>query len=69
MTNPDGSEFGGDAPEADVAEQLIPVDDSDEDDTWHEAARITTSRGWDASEADLIEQAIAVPDDDRDFDR
>jgi hypothetical protein len=68
MTNPDGSEFGDDAPEADVAEQLIPIEVSDED-TWRDAARVTSARNWEASEADLIDQAIAVPDDDSEFDR
>jgi hypothetical protein len=68
MTNPDGVAFGDDAPEADVVEQHIPVDVSDED-TWREAARVTSARDWEASEADLIEQAIAVPDDDSEFDR
>jgi hypothetical protein len=68
MTNPDGREFGDDAPEADVVEQLIPIDVTDED-TWRDAARVTGARDWEASEADLIEQAIAVPDDDSEFDR
>ena len=68
MTNPDGTAFGDDAPEADVVEQLIPIDVSDED-TWRDAARVTSARGWEASEADLIDQAIAVPDDDSEFDR
>jgi hypothetical protein len=68
MTDPEGRTFGDDTPEADVAEQLIPVDARDED-TWRDAARVTTSRDWDANEADLIEQAIAVPDDDSEFDR
>lgn len=68
MTNPDGSEFGDDAPEADVAEQLIPIDVSDED-KWRDAARVATARDWEASEADLIEQAIAVPHDESGFDR
>jgi hypothetical protein len=68
MTNPGGSEFGDDAPEADVAEQLIPIEVSDED-TWRDAARVTSARNWEASEADLIDQAIAVPDDDSEFDR
>jgi hypothetical protein len=68
MTNPDGRAFGDDTPEADVVEQLIPIDVSDED-TWRDAARVTTARDWDANEADLIEQAIAVPDDDSEFDR
>ena len=61
MTNPE-------APEADVAEQLVPIDVNDED-TWRDAARVARARDWEASEADLIEQAIAVPDDDSDFDR
>jgi hypothetical protein len=68
MTNPDGGGFGDDAPEADVVEQLIPIDVSDED-TWRDAARVASSRDWQASEADLIDQAIAVPDDDSEFDR
>jgi hypothetical protein len=68
MTNPDGGAFGDDAPEADVVEQLIPVDVRDED-TWQDAARVTSARDWEANEADLIEQAIAVPDDDSEFDR
>jgi hypothetical protein len=68
MTNPVGSEFGDDAPEADVVEQLIPIDVTDED-TWRDAARVASARDWEASEADLIDQAIAVPDDDSEFDR
>ncbi len=67
MTKP-GSAFGDDVPEADVVEQLISIDVGDED-TWRDAARVTSARDWEASEADLIEQAIAVPDDDSDFDR
>ena len=68
MTNPEGAAFGDDAPEADVVEQLIPIDVPDED-PWREAARVASARDWDANEADLIEQAIAVPDDDAEFDR
>jgi hypothetical protein len=68
MTNPGGRVFGDDTPEPDAVEQLIPVDVSDED-TWQDAAHVTTARDWEASEADLIEQAIAVPDDDSEFDR
>ena len=69
MTKAGGSGFGDDdAPEADVVEQLIPIDAGDED-TWQDAARVTSARDWEASEADLIEQAIAVPDDDSEFDR
>jgi hypothetical protein len=68
MTRPDGRAYGDDTPEADVVEQLIPIDVSDED-TWQEAAHVTTARDWDASEADLIDQAIPVPVDDLEFDR
>ena len=68
MTTPDGGAFGDAVPEADVVEQLTPIDVRD-DDTWLEAARVTSARDWDANEADLIEQAIAVPDDESEFDR
>jgi hypothetical protein len=68
MTTPEGAAFGDDAPEADVVEQLIPIDVRDED-PWFEAARVARARDWDATEADLIEQAIVVPDDDAEFDR
>jgi len=67
MTKP-GGEFGDDAPEADVIEQLRSTDVSEED-TWRDAARVASARDWEANEADLIEQAIAVPDDDAEFDR
>jgi hypothetical protein len=59
MTRPEGSPFGDDAPEADAGDE----------DTWRDAARVTSARDWEANEADLIEQAIAVPDDDSEFDR
>jgi hypothetical protein len=68
MTNPDAVAFGDDAPEADVVEQHIPIDVSDED-IWQDAARITGAREGEASEADLIEQAIVVPVDESEFDR
>jgi hypothetical protein len=61
MTSPDASE-------ADLAEQLIPIEVSDED-TWRDAERVMGARDWEASEADLIEQTIPVPDDDSEFDR
>ncbi|AFM17617.1 hypothetical protein Mycch_2856 [Mycolicibacterium chubuense NBB4] len=67
MTTPDRSPFG-DATEADVVEQRIPVDDVD-DDAWRESERVSEDRDWEASEADLIEQAIDVPDDGTEFDR
>jgi hypothetical protein len=67
MTDP---AFDRDAAEADVAEQLIPVEVS-EDDPDLAAARTAISRDHDGSEADLLDQAIAVPltDDEPDFDR
>ncbi|HET6735037.1 hypothetical protein [Mycobacterium sp.] len=68
MTKPERRVFGDDAPEADVAEQLMPID-VDDPDTWRDAARVATVRDWDANEADLIEQAIEVPDDGSEFDR
>jgi hypothetical protein len=68
MTNAHGPLF--EATEADVAEQRIPVDVSD-DHTELEIDRVRISPDLDASEADLIEQAMAVPlsDDDEDFSR
>jgi hypothetical protein len=69
MTNPDGLAFGDDTPEADVVDQLIPVEVGDED-SWQEATRLTSARDWDATEADLLDQAIAVPlPDELDFER
>lgn len=72
MTEPDRTPFGDapEAPEADVAEQRTPVDDSDQGSgSWPDAQRVSADRGWQADEADLIEQSIDVPDDDADFDR
>ena len=68
MTNTEGVAFGEAVPEADVAEQLIPVTPEDPD-TWRDAARITGARDWEGSEADLVEQAIEVPLAEDDFDR
>ena len=69
MTNPDGLSLGDDTPEADVVEQLIPVEDTD-DDPWVEAPRVASAKNWEASEADLIDQAIMVPlPDDPDLER
>ncbi|WP_197377350.1 hypothetical protein [Mycolicibacterium baixiangningiae] len=71
MSTPNGPVFDDEAPEADVVEQLTPVDVDDEEVGGLDAARVSVSRNWDANEADLIEQAIAVPlsEDDPDFDR
>ncbi|KUH88709.1 MULTISPECIES: hypothetical protein [unclassified Mycobacterium] len=65
MTRPDGLAFGEAIPEADVAEQRIPVDPGEQD-TWLDAAAASTAHTWDADEADLIDQSIEVPipDDD-----
>ncbi|WP_422746818.1 hypothetical protein ACN27E_04290 [Mycobacterium sp. WMMD1722] len=71
MSTPNDPAFGHEATEADVAEQLIPVDVDDEEGGL-DPARVALSRHFDADEADLIEQSIAVPladDDDPDFDR
>lgn len=71
MVQPDGPAMGPEMSEADVVDQLIPVDSDDDTDTWQEAARLVSSRGLDANEADLIDQAIEVPllDDELDLDR
>jgi hypothetical protein len=57
MTDPEGAEFGADAPESDVPEG--------DEDKWRDAG----ARERQASEADLIDQAITVPHDDAEFDR
>ncbi len=63
MTNPD-------VPEADLAEQRIPADASDDDDGL-DPALLENADDTDANPADLIDQAISVPlpDDDYDADR
>ncbi|KUI22594.1 hypothetical protein AU193_20570 [Mycobacterium sp. GA-1285] len=68
MNSPDGLAFGDAIPEADVADQRTPVYPGDED-TWQDAATISTEHTWDANEADLVDQAIEVPipDDDLPF--
>ncbi|MEZ0340878.1 hypothetical protein ACAG25_12935 [Mycobacterium sp. pV006] len=69
MTTPDPSSFD-DAPEADVVDQNLPVDDTEDTTVWSEAQRVAGRRDWQASEADLIDQSIVVPtDDDSEFDR
>lgn len=67
MTTPDRDPLGA-AAEADVAEQRVPIDNTD-DDSWSDAQRVSEDRDWQASEADLIEQAIPVPEDERESDR
>lgn len=66
----DDDGFVDDVPEADVAEQLIPVGVDDEDDAMSDLRRVRVSTDAEATEADLIDQAIVVPlDDESDFDR
>ncbi|MGB3522860.1 MAG: hypothetical protein WBA50_15405 [Mycobacterium sp.] len=62
MTNPD-------VPEADLAEQRIPADASDDDGL--DPALLENAEDTDANPADLIDQAISVPlpDDGYDADR
>ncbi|BBX16364.1 hypothetical protein CRI77_23165 [Mycolicibacterium duvalii] len=72
MTTPDPGSLN-DAPEADVAEQNIPVDQSADDaedaGVFTDAERVARDRDWQANEADLLEQSIDVPIDDAEFDR
>lgn len=67
MTTPDRDPFD-DAPEADRAEQSIPVI-RDDDEAWRGAQGVTADRDGQADEADLLEQAREVPLDDPDRDR
>lgn len=62
MTTPDRSGLG-EAAEADIAEQLRPVDDAD-DDVLPDVERVSEDRDWHASEADLIDQATVAPADE-----
>lgn len=67
MTTPDRTPFG-DAAEADLVDQQIPVVDGDQE-SWGDPQVVGDHRDWQASEADLIEQATAVPDEESGFDR
>ncbi|MDH6194238.1 hypothetical protein M2272_000859 [Mycobacterium frederiksbergense] len=68
MTDPGDAGFDDDAPEGDVVEQLIPVDDEDE--LVSGPRRVRISPDAEATEADLIDQAIVVPlDEESDFER
>ncbi len=69
MSTPENLSYGDDTPEADLAEQRIPVDSEDEERAGLDPSRVTVDRESDANEADLIEQAMEVPVDDDDFDR
>lgn len=72
MTTSDPGPFD-DAPEADVAEQNIPVDAAADDDeaegVFSDTQRVARDRDWEANEADVLEQSIEVPVDDSEFDR
>jgi hypothetical protein len=65
MTSADGVPLAGDIPEADLAEQLIPIDVS-ADEEGLDPTHLTNASTV-ADPADLIDQAISVPlpaDDD-----
>jgi hypothetical protein len=66
MTNAQDVPLTEDKPEADVAEQQIPVDLS-LDEAGLDLPHITNRSDTEANPADLIDQAISVPlpDDDR----
>jgi hypothetical protein len=64
MTKATDRWFDDYVPEADVAEQRVPVEP--DEDNWLDAGVIGAARERDANEADLVEQAISVPlPDDR----
>jgi hypothetical protein len=65
MTNFGGSSFPEDEPEADVAQQQIPVE-ADDDPTL-DTAYLADRGDADVNPADLIDQAIDIPfaEDDR----
>ncbi|UVO13061.1 hypothetical protein NM962_02615 [Mycobacterium sp. SVM_VP21] len=69
MTNPERLPATEDVPEADLAEQRIPTDASDDDAL--DLAALENATDTDANPADLIDQAISVPlpDDDYHTDR
>ncbi|AQA03185.1 hypothetical protein BVC93_13010 [Mycobacterium sp. MS1601] len=66
MTNAEDVPLTDDKPEADVAEQQIPVDPT-VDETGLDPADIASRRDAEADLSDVIDQAIVVPlaDDDR----
>lgn len=65
---PDGRDTSLEAPEADVAEQRIPVDPTELDDLDDTDGPIPPVRASDveADEGDLLEQAMPVPLEDDD---
>lgn len=70
MTNADGLPPADDVPEADLAEQRIAADATDEDEELN-PADLANADETDANPADLIDQAISapLPYDDYDADR
>lgn len=67
MTNAEGLPPTEGVPEADLAEQQIAVDTSDEDHGLN-PARLENVHDVEADPADLIDQATSVPLDDEDYD-
>lgn len=66
MTNAEGLPPTADVPEADLAEQWLAVDATDEDGL--DPARLESIDEIDANPADVIDQAISVPLPDEDYD-
>jgi len=60
MTSTDGIPLADDIPKADLAEQLIPIDVS-ADEEGLDPTQLTNASAMDANPADLIDQAISVP--------
>jgi hypothetical protein len=60
MSSADGIAPGDDVPEADLAEQQIPIDDS-ADEEGLDPTQLANTSEKDANPADLIDQAISVP--------
>ena len=66
MTSADGIPAADDIPEADLAEQQIPIDDST-DEEGLDPTHLSNTNAMDANPADLIDQAISVPLPDDDY--
>jgi DNA-binding transcriptional MerR regulator len=60
VTSADGIPPADDIPEADLAEQRIPIDDS-ADEEGLDPTHLSSASAMDANPADLIDQAISVP--------
>ncbi len=69
MTNPERLPATEDVPEADLAEQRIPADESDDEGL--DPTVLQNADDTEANPAELIDQAISapLPDDDYDADR